>query len=220
MNLLFLGIICAVVALIAAAFISAPAPGRKAKKQKKPGKERPQPENSPALVPEYRARQLEEELNTAKADASAAKAELEALKKGYEDLKAESAQKEKWVSRDDSELEKTKKENILFKEKLVNKEKELEKEFSLNFNLDKGLKEKTQRLEASEKENKAMKDEIMALQAKVSGYQKETQEQKKIIEAAKKKEEQSEWISKKEYNELKQKLTEKENEIKGPREKP
>jgi len=207
------GIVCAVIALIAFAFSfpSKPLLQPNEKKQKKPRQDEKE-----VLISHLKSQVsvLNEELDKSRAESAAVKNELEILKKSESELKQELSRRKQWEERELTELEKVKKENAFLKEKLISKDKELEEEFSRNFNLDKELKEKKQKLELLEKDNRNMVETIRDLKAQISGYSREIEEQKKVIAELKKKTEESEWISKKEYNQLKRRLEEKEAELK------
>lgn len=157
---------------------------------------------------------LKAELVRLSAEYVKAQDELEVTKKQGSDLREELSRQKEWYNREQAELGKVKKDNLVIKESLINKEKDLESEFSLNLNLNNELKEAKQRLESLEKENREMSDKIRTLEAQITGYNKEIERQNTIISEMKKKEQESEWISKSEYNELKGQLEAKEQELK------
>jgi hypothetical protein len=153
-------------------------------------------------------------LEKIRADYQNIKSELELAKKKESDLKEELERLKGWDNKEHTDLEKVKKENLQLKEELTNKEKEAEKEFAINLNLNKELREYKEKFVSLEKEKREMVDEARMLNAQISGLQKEVDRQNKIISEMKKKEQESEWISKREYNELKKELEVKKEELK------
>ena len=181
---------------------------------KKTKEDKPDTEESKISGLENQIISLKAELERLSAEYVKAQDELEVTKKQESDLREELNRQKEWYTRDQLELEKLKKENAAFKESLISKEKDLESEFSLNLNLNNELKEAKGRLESLEKINREMSEKIRTLEAQITGYNKEIERQNTIISEMKKKEQESEWISKSEYNALKKQLEEKEELLK------
>lgn len=131
---------------------------------------------------------LEEELSQARDDSGAACEELNKVRAGIE--------------KDKSSQENMKKEIYELKDKLVKKDQEYEKEFSLNLNLRKELGEYKQKSEILEKANREMAERLRILEAQNKAYQDELKNLNQEIVELKKKNEDSQWVSKKEYDQL------------------
>lgn len=213
MILLILALILATIALAVLAFGFSSTPDKKIKKQKE---FKPRQDTRESVIPslEDEINSLKIELEKAKTDYQNIQRELESTRKKESDLKGELEKIKTWDNKEHTELEKVKKENSQLREELINKEKEAEKEFAINLNLNKELKENKERLALLEKEKRDMVDEIRKLNAQIAGLQKELDRQNKVIWEMKKKEEESAWISKREYAALKKQLEEKEEILK------
>ena len=131
---------------------------------------------------------LEEELIQARDDGNAACEELNKVKAGIE--KAQSSQ------------ENMKKEIYELKDRLVKKDQEYEKEFSLNLNLKAELSEYKQKSAVLENAGSENAQRLRILEAQNKGYQEELKNLNQAIVELNKKNEDSQWVSKKEYDEL------------------
>ena len=188
------------------------ASGAKPKKQTT-FKPRQYAQDPPTIKPEVGNDASEVELEKAKATIMQLQNELETARKKELDFNLELSKQKDWNQKDQQELEKVKQENAQIKEGFIHKEKELEKEFALNLSLSKGLKESKEQLEALELEKKQLLSEIPLLKAQITGLEKEIARLNAVVAQNQKKEVQSEWISKSEYNELKKQLQEKEEAL-------
>lgn len=145
---------------------------------------------------------LEEELALAKCNETAARGELNKLQLGIE--------------KDKSAQENYKKEMYELKDRLVKKDQEYEKEFSLNLNLNKELNEYKQRCENLSIENRKYCEKLKLQEAHMKAYQEELKKQNQIMLELNKRNEENQWVSKKEYEALERRfLKEKEDDHKG-----
>lgn len=137
-------------------------------------------------------RKLQEDITLAKDSESAALTELRKLKLGME--------------KDASDQERCKKEIRELADKLLEKGREYEKEFSLNLSLNKelsGHKEKCERLES---ENRQQGEKLALLDGHVKAYKEELRKQAQLTLELNKKNDETQWVSKKEYEALQARL--------------
>lgn len=167
---------------------------------------RPQEDKSEELSAKLRQarediRKLQEEIALARNSESAALTELRKFKVGIE--------------KDASDQENRKKEIRELADKLLEKGREYEKEFSLNLNLKKELDEHKQRCERLENENRQHSEKLALLEGHVKAYKEELKKQAQLTLELNKKNDETQWVSKKEYEALQTRLVkEKEDEAK------
>lgn len=144
----------------------------------------------------------------------------EVLKGKENEFQEESARKSAWVAQSEEMLNKAKEQAAELEKRFIAKEKELQEEFSKNVNLMRDQRESTQKASALEKENKRLADEMLSLKAQAEKSANEMKESVKQIQTftysiaeMKKKEAQSEWVSKTDFNRLNEEYTELENEL-------
>lgn len=140
---------------------------------------------------------IEEESTLAKKNESAAGVELQKLKS--------------WIEKEKGRDEADKKEMNELKEKLLKKDEEYEKEFSLNLNLKKELDEYREKAENLKAQNNDYAAGLRLQEAQIKAYREEVRNLTRLAEEFKKKNEDSQWVSKKEHDELKSRLKELEN---------
>lgn len=140
---------------------------------------------------------IEEESALAKNNESAAGVELQKLKS--------------WLEREKGQDEANKKEMNELKEKLLKKDEEYEKEFSLNLNLKKELDEYREKAANLKAQNNDQAASLRLQEAQIKAYREEVRNLTQLAAGFKKKDEDSQWVSKKEHDELKSKLKEMEN---------
>jgi DNA repair exonuclease SbcCD ATPase subunit len=146
-------------------------------------------------------RKLQEDIALAKDSESAALTELRKFKLGIE--------------KDASDQENRKKEVRELADKLLEKGREYEKEFSLNLSLNKELSEYKEKCERLEGENRKLSEKLALLEGHVKAYKEELRKQAQLISELTKKNDETQWVSKKEYETLQMRLVkEKENEAK------
>jgi elongation factor G len=121
-----------------------------------------------------------------------------------------------WQDRDVKETEKIKKQNIELREQLKQKDKELEKEFSKNVKLVTQVRDLEEKIEVLQKQIVDKEEELRSLKEKIDEYSERIKEYSKTVNTLRTKLEQSEWVTKEEYEALKSEyeILEKELEIK------
>lgn len=142
-------------------------------------------------------RRLEEELSQAKKNETAALEELQKLKS--------------WLEKESGQDEADKKEMRELKERLVKKDEEYEKEFSLNLNLKKELSEYKQKAENLNSQNNEYAATMRLQEAKIKAYVEQVNNLTQAAAELKMKDEDSQWVSRKDYDELKNRLKGLEN---------
>ena len=140
---------------------------------------------------------LEEELSQAKKNEAAALEELQKLKS--------------WLEKESGQGEADKKEMKQLKEKLVKKDEEYEEEFSLNLNLKKELNDYKQKAENLQAQNNEYAATMRIGEAKIKAYVEEVKNLTQTTAELKMKDEDSQWVSRKDYDDLKNQLKELED---------
>ncbi|HAH21180.1 MAG: hypothetical protein A2Y00_00805 [Omnitrophica WOR_2 bacterium GWF2_43_52] len=135
---------------------------------------------------------LEEELASTKKSEALSLAELEKIKS--------------WMEKEKTQEEAVKKELAELKEKLVKKDQEYEKEFSSNLILKKDALEYKQKYEIADTLNRENSERLRILEAQNAAYKQESKAQAQLVAELKKKNDHTEWVSKKEYDELKERI--------------
>ncbi len=118
-----------------------------------------------------------------------------------------------WVEHINKEYEKLKNRNFELQEKLTAKEKELEKEFSLNVRLKSELEEANRRIEELERSKQEAEEHIIALNKKIDEYSSRVSEQAKTVNELRQKLTQSSWVAKSDYDTLKEEYKSLEHEV-------
>ena len=132
--------------------------------------------------------------------------ELVTAKKNEEAARNEADKIKGWIEKDKTQEENLKKEVLELKDKLVRKDQEHEKEFSHNLSLKKEGNEYKQKLIILENVHRENAERLKILEAQNNAYRDEFKKQNQLISELKKKGEDSQWIAKKEYDELKGQL--------------
>lgn len=115
------------------------------------------------------------------------------------------------LERDSGLEEKLRTENKELKEKLVSKGQEYEKEFGLNLNFVRELDEYKQKSAVLEQQRRQDEERLNILEAQNKAYKEEVKRLNHEIVDLNKKSQESQWVSRKEYEDLQAKLKEKEN---------
>jgi len=129
--------------------------------------------------------------------------ELELANKVVFDLKEELDKLRKFPGVDNSEFDKIRKDSSLLKDEILNKSNQLEREINEVTNLIKDLKLNRESQATLEGERKLLTDKITTLETRVSEYNKQLESQKEVIQKYELLEEQ---VSKREYEDIQQKL--------------
>jgi len=135
--------------------------------------------------------------------------EFETVKKRELELRAENKQNKKWLNHQQELLRKEKGPEWEFKNKILDKEKQLDQEFTKNVNLKREVSAAQREIASLEKDIKILADEKINLEVRI----KDTDErmarvvgdlrlQREEVAQLKKKAEESEWVSKDDYNNL------------------
>ena len=162
---------------------------------------------------EQRVVSLERELYEAGSKHSKISEELKETKKEEAALNERLEKQKEQNINFDEEVKKTKEKNSELKERLINAENKLEETFSANVKLNKDFTERGELLESCKEDKRVMHDRILELEVKVKQCLADLEDKNKTITGFKKREKESSWVSKEEYEDLKQKLEEAEIKI-------
>lgn len=165
---------------------------------------------------------------------SSLRLEMEKLRADYVDLKrqaqvlmdkeinfnAEISRRQEWITKSESAYTKAKEANLELERKFIAKEKELQHEFEKSVDLGRQIREITDKFNQLEKENKKISDEAQFQKMQIEKLAKELKEKSGQIQShvntiseIKKKEEESQWVSKADFNKLNDEYTKLENEL-------
>ncbi len=146
---------------------------------------------------------LQGEIDKVSEDALITQKELQDQKQRALTLEKELARREDWVNHEARRLEKIEEELKDLREKVMQKDKDLEREFSKNVALTRELRQASDRINELEADSEDKDKEIAVFKEKIEKYSKEVVEYAKSINELKRKLQNSDWVAKDEYNELK-----------------
>ncbi|MFC1675350.1 hypothetical protein ACFL1K_05655, partial [Candidatus Omnitrophota bacterium] len=196
---------------------------RKARKRRKPVTTAADPdlsfEQEKISQLELRIGSLEAELEKAKGDYSKIHGEVKAARKSESELKRELERRQAWVGKSEEEVSKVKSEKIGLKNRFVEKEKQLQVEFTKNVNLNKEFKEALVRIKSLEVERKGLTEQLELSKHKIERFTEEMKAQVDNVKQLKRRQDESEWVPKKEFNKLNQEYTELEKELEAAEER-
>lgn len=163
---------------------------------------------------------LKSQFENLKTEHEAIKNQLQESKEREQNLKETLAQKEDWVQKSEEALNKIKQNATRLEGSFKDKEKELTEAFTRNVDLSRQISDINLRAGNLEKDNKEKTEMIRTLQHKIDSYAKEMGRREAEIKSLqdtiaqmKKREEESEWVPKKEFKLLNEEYTELENEL-------
>jgi elongation factor G len=160
-----------------------------------------------------RVNSLENELQILQAKYESSQRELEPSKAKSGQLEQEIKRREEWVKTSEEMLNKVKDENLALRRQYADKEKELQEEFTRGVDLNKGLKGLNDKIEALDVKIKSQSEDIEIKRHQIERHLKEISELQATIVQHKKKEKESEWVPKTEFNQLNDEFTELEKEL-------
>lgn len=160
-----------------------------------------------------KAQQLEEEVKALKEKKYQLQSELKEAKSRISELEKHLNRQKKWKSHEKNTLERLKSQLAQLKDSLFKKTKELEKIFSENVKLNKKLQEQEKIISSLEKEIQKKNDKILLLEEKEKEYAERIKKATLTINEFKRKEAESEWIAKSEYEALQEDLRSLEEEL-------
>jgi len=160
------------------------------------------------------AETLRVKLRKLKEDNLALAEELKTAKNNEVLAREETIKIKGWLEKDRSLEESLKKELYELKEKLLKKDKEFDEEFSLSLILKKELSEYKQKRESLEADKRENSEKLRILEAQNANLKEELKDCTRSLAEFKKEKQESQWVSKKEYDELKAKLNQRSDEAK------
>jgi elongation factor G len=221
MNLLLQLAIFIGVGLVGYAFygIFAPSASGRATKPKKPKEETsPLKPQILATVAEGSVSQPKEEAKF-RVDLASLQKELETARSKEEQLQQELNKKQEWLDKAEEALNKSKEESADLKRKFIEKEKELQGEFSKNVDLSREIRDLKLKIQSLEKEDKEKSEQLEARRHEIERYTNQIKAHLETIGDFKKKEKLSEWVPKQEFNKLNEEYTGLEKELEGKEER-
>src|SRR3989339_1928348 len=160
------------------------------------------------------AEALRVKLRKLKEDNLALAEELKTAKNNEVLAREETIKTKGWLEKDRSLEESLKKELYELKEKLLKKDKEFDEEFSLSLIFKKELSEYKQKRESLEADKRENSEKLRILEAQNANLKEELKDCTRSLAEFKKEKQESQWVSKKEYDELKAKLNQRSDEAK------
>ena len=154
---------------------------------------------------------LSEKLRNVKAGYNKLEAELLEAKKNEASAQEELKKVNQWIEKQQASEGSSLKENQLLKEQLVKKDQECEKEFSANLSLKKEFQALKEQLDGLQKEKSLIEERFRVSEALNKSCNEELKKKDEELAILKKKTEETEWVSKKEYDKLKEQLEKKPN---------
>ena len=164
--------------------------------------------------PEDEAETLRAKLRKLKEDNQALAEELKTAKNNEALAREETEKVKGWLEKDRSLEESLKKELSELKEKLLKKDQEFDQEFSRSLTLKKELSEYKQKRESLEMDNRENSGQLRILAAQNTNLKEELKDLTRSLAEFKKEKQESQWVSKKEYDELKARLNQGSDEAK------
>lgn len=156
---------------------------------------------------------LIEEFEKLKSDYSQKEEEFLALKTKEAGFQSELARRDEWIANSEEAVQKAREKTDEFEKKFLKKEQELQEEFSKNVALGREKRELSVELEKLRQENKEIKEENQKMKYKIENLLKENKDQLTAIEAFKKQQENSQWVSKQDFIKLNEEYTQLEKEL-------
>jgi elongation factor G len=129
--------------------------------------------------------------------------EIDLAKKKEGELNRELSRHKDWVDKGQGTVEQVQGRLAQLQSEIARKEKELEGQFSKNVKLNREIKDKDDSIKSLEEKNKKMTDQIQVFSAKTDSYVQEIKQKTYNIAELKKKQEESGWVAKEEYDSLK-----------------
>ena len=147
---------------------------------------------------------LKRQLAKAQEDTSRLEAELAKQKEKEKELYSQIERYKEWIKKDDKKNEQIKEQMHQLKGKLAEREKELDDNFSQNVKLNKLLKEEQQKYRQLQDQAEKEEDLIRLLKKQRQEYENKFKDARQEANELKEKLEKSSWVSKSEYEALKE----------------
>lgn len=184
------------------------------KKSPEPNKDL-QPKDWEALVLklEKHIHSLRAEIESLKAQERKNLKELALEKDKSAQLQEKLSKEKEWLAKEEESLDKKDREMNELKQNLMKGENDFEREYSAKLRTEQQLKDLKVDQESLTKDNREQSLKIMRLESELDAYKKELSKLKKANEELSKKNDETQWVAKAQYDKLAQKLQEKEKEI-------
>ena len=164
-------------------------------------------------------RGLQDELDSLRNKYEGMRVELEQARKENSQLKEELQRREQWFKKDEDVRRRFKEEAEEASKKFLEKEKQLQEEFSKNVELSRQLRDLNAAYRASEEKNKQLAEQVEIFRHRLEKDAQELKTQQKRIAELEREKELSEWVPKSEFNKLNEEYTELEKDLELQEEK-
>jgi len=162
---------------------------------------------------------LKSDLEKAKQEAAEAQQELSASIDQREQLKSELDRRQEWTGKSDDAVKKVQDEKQELKNKFLEKEKELQEEFTKGVDLNRQLSELSSKFESLTGDSKEGSEKIESMKHQIERQEKVIKEKETQICEFKSKEKNSEWVPKKDFKQLNQEYSCLEKDLEEKKEK-
>ncbi|MFH1493164.1 MAG: hypothetical protein ABIE81_07515, partial [Candidatus Omnitrophota bacterium] len=156
---------------------------------------------------------LSNALQESKQDFDKARLELAVAIAEKKDLNERLAKRQEWTERSDEDLSKAREKSFEVINKLKDKEKELLEAFNKNEELKRERMLLEDKIKLSEDENKRISKDNLRLKFKIERLTQESKAHADTASVLKKKQQESEWVSKKDFERLNEEYTQLESEL-------
>jgi len=148
---------------------------------------------------------LKDEVDKEKNECESMQNKFKAVNDREAGLKSEIQRQQEWINRGQDAIKQVQDKYSALQKKLLDKEKEVETAFSNNVKTNKDLKETQDLIKSLQDKNREMVDQVQAISAKADKYVQESKKHAYSVAELKKKQDESGWISKDEYDMLEEK---------------
>ena len=213
---LLISIAAFIVVTLLILFFAFPGGTEKAKRKKvKPKEPLPQADKTEDITLKFEKHihSLHMELEKLRSEQRNTLKELAREKAKSTKLQEKVLQEKGWFEKEKDSIDKKTEEVHQLKEGLVKAEAEFDNEYSLRLRFERELKEVRQQLEGLEKDRRDLYSRLTRAEAGLESYKKESADLKRLNAEISKKNDETAWVAKAEYEKLEKLLVEKEKEF-------
>ncbi len=156
---------------------------------------------------------LQTEMENLKSQNSELIKERDVVRQREEQLKVELEKRKDWVDKSEEMLNKVKAENLELKKKFIAKEEQVKTEFTGKVDQDRKIRELGAQINSQDEDIKKKAEQIEIMKHQIEKYSTQSKEDAQKLAELKKKDANSEWVPKGEFNKLNEEYTELENEF-------
>jgi len=193
--------------------------GKSKKRPPEPVRPTPAPQEQKSQMLETQVKSLQELLERLKIEYNKDREYVEAAKAKEVKFQEELARRQQWVLKSEAMLDKVKAENLELKNKFTAREKEIEEQFAKGVNLNKATQDLNSQIKELDNKIIEQADQVESQKHQIERDLKEIKELKDTVSGYKKKEQDSEWVPKAEFNKLNEEYSELEESLEAQEEK-